>query len=249
MKKYILLLLFISFIAQGNTLATFDKVSQSWIVKNNFYSCIFLEGQLFPSDFTFKDNKSSCGVIIFNDTATCSKNKKYLLLEERWAESKIVKNTQDTFIIQRKGSFFNNSNPLISKLDGVSVTCTFKFTKTNPAFEVTILYQKDPNVTCTINTSLNASWFYKNPFDKISNNNKTEDLALKDNSYRSFDKKNAITLIGKKSKLTIKSKRIITVLKGNNETYPLYINGGFWQKKWEKEDTLSVSATFIPEAL
>ena len=136
----------------------FDSVSQNYLVNTGSFSCTFLQGCMFPTDITLADG-TSVGAIIFRDAVTGCDKKVYTLLDERWAETKIIRNDDKEFIIEREGAFMRNVSPLITKLQGVKITCRYTFRKNSNRIGIKFIYRKDAGVSCCINSSINPAWY------------------------------------------------------------------------------------------
>ena len=232
MKKFLLLLsltfiLSVSAVPMGH----FDKVSNNWLVRNNFFTCTFLEGSMFPGEFVFSNGKTP-GIILFRDTATDG-NKPYMLREERWAKTKIIRNDPSAFIIERSGKFYRNSSPLIAPLKSVDVTCRYEFKKDSPEVRIKFFYRKKADVSVKINSGIHLVWYFKNPFDRVLFKGKWEKFSLPaGKKFRAWDTKDKIVLEGKEATIALQSPRVIAAVTPS-ETFPCSFNGGTWQFLWK----------------
>ena len=236
MKKILLLLLLAASVCFASEMGRLDPVSQNYFVNTGAFSCSFLQGCMFPSDFTLADG-TAVGSIIFCDTVTSGDKKVYSLLDERWAETKIIRNNDKEFVIEREGVFMRNVSPLITKLDGVKITCRYTFNKNSNRVGIKFIYRKDPKITCRINSSINPAWYYTTPFDRIIFKGKSEPFQVQSGKkLRFWDSTQPVTLAGKKVFFRLKSPRVIARLLPGS-VYSCMLNGGFWQYDW-KEGTL-----------
>lgn len=241
MKKFFLLLsltfiLAVSALPMGN----FDKVSGNWLVKNDFFSCTFLEGSLFPGEFVFTNGKTP-GIILFRDAAT-DNGKTYMLCEERWAKTKIIRNDPSAFIIERSGKFYRNSSPLIAPLKSVDITCRYEFKKNSPAVRIKFSYRKKTDATIKINSGIHLVWYFKNPFDRVLFKGKREKFTLPaGKKFSAFDTKDKIVLEGKDASVTLQSPRVIAALTPS-KTFPCSFNGGPWQFVWKNGTVFETEA-------
>ena len=142
-----------------------DKISKSLTITNNCWSCSFIEGAMFPGNFTFADG-SSAGGILFRDTAI-SKSKEFYLFEERRAAENIVANTENEFIIEFSGTDWRNLTPLIVPLNGVKVVCRYEFSKNSPAVKMIFKYEVSDDADVRFSNFFNIVWYYENPFEKV----------------------------------------------------------------------------------
>ena len=242
MKKFLLLfLLFFLSCVHAACMGRFDKVSGNWHVKNNYFSCTFLQGNMFPGEFIFKDGTQP-GSILFRDTVTGPDGKVYALFEERWAETAVLKNDEKSFVIERRGRFYRNASPLISPLEGVKVCCRYEFQKDSPEVVIQITYQKEKDISCKIDSSIHAAWYFNNPFDRITCGKKQENFEFAANKkFRHWNSAGSITLTGKKAVVCMKSSRVIATLAART-LYACSLNGGFWQYQWKKGKNLKAKA-------
>lgn len=232
MKKFFLLFS-LTFILAVNALpmGNFDKVSGNWLVKNDFFSCSFLEGSLFPGEFVFSNGKTP-GIILFHDTAT-DNGKPYMLSEERRANTRIIRNDSSAFIIERSGKFYRNSSPVIMPLKGIDVSCRYEFKKDSPAIKIKFSYRKKADVTVKINSGIHLVWYFKNPFDRVLFKGKWEKFSLPaGKKFRAWDNKKQIVLDGKEASVSLQSPRVIAALTPSR-IFPCSFNGGTWQFLWK----------------
>ena len=212
-------------------MGNFDKVSGNWRVKNDFFSCTFLEGSLFPGEFVFNNGKTP-GIILFRDTATDG-GKPYMLSEERWADTKIIRNDEKSFIIERLGKFYRNSSPVITPIKSVDVICRYEFKKDSPSVKIKFSYRKKADVTVKINSGIHLVWYFKNPFDRVLFKGKWEKFSLPaGKKFRAWDTPEQIVLEGKDASVTLQSPRVIAAVTPS-KTYPCSFNGGKWQFLWK----------------
>ena len=187
MKKILLLILFCTAALYGAPMGKKDKISKSWTITNNYWSCSFIEGAMFPGSFTFADS-SSAGGILFRDTAV-SNGKEFYLFEERRAAKNIIVNTEKEFIIELTGTYWRNLTPLITPAAGVRVICRYEFQKKSPSVKMIFKYEVSDNANVRFNSFFNIGWYYENPFEKVIADGKTFDMK-KGLSFS--DKKNII---------------------------------------------------------
>lgn len=232
MKKLLSLLVLSISVCFASEIGRFDSVSQNYFVDTGSFTCTFLQGCMFPSEITLADG-TSVGAVIFRDAVTGNGKKVYTLLDERWAKSKIIRNDDKEFIIEREGAFMRNISPLITKLEGVAVTCRYTFRKNSNRIGIKFIYRKDANVTCCINGSISPAWYYSSPFDSVVFKGKTEKMQLQSGKkVRFWDSSKNITLKGEKVFFRLTGSRVIArFLPG--DIYPCALNGGFWQYEWK----------------
>ena len=232
MKKTLLLLFLSISVCFAAEMGKFDAVSQNYLVNTGSFTCTFLQGCMFPTDITLADG-TPVGAIIFRDAVTGSDKKVYTLLDERWAETKIIRNDEKEFIIEREGGFMRNISPLITKLQGVKITCRYTFRKNSNRIGIKFIYRKDAGVKCCINNSINPAWYYSSPFDRIIFKGKNEAFQLQPGKKLRFWDSNApITLAGKNVFFRLTGKRVIARLRPG-DINPCMLNGGFWQHNWK----------------
>lgn len=248
MKNILLLICFAAVLAYAAPMGHFDKVSGNWLVNNGRFSCSFLEGSMFPGDFTFSDG-STPGIILFRDTITGADKKVYALFEERWAETRIVQNDENTFIIERTGAFFRNANPVITQLKGVTATCRYEFHKNVPQMKMKFTFKKEKALTCRINSCMFLNWYAANPFAYIVSGKKQENfIPLPGQKLRNWDTGNELALKNRTFTVTLKADRCIaTIIPGG--LFPCRLNGGFWQYPWNGETMLEKEAVLRLERI
>ena len=205
MKKILLLILFCTVALYGAPMGKKDKISKSWTITNNYWSCSFIEGAMFPGNFTFADG-SSAGGILFRDTAI-SKNKEFYLFEERRAAENIIANTENEFIIEFAGTYWRNLTPLIVPLNGVKVACRYEFSKNSPSVKMIFKYEVSDDADVRFNSFFNIGWYYENPFEKVIADGKT------------FEMKKGLSLSGKKNIIFENSKFIAEFSSDNAFSY------------------------------
>ena len=242
MKRYLLsAAVFFCLFMYAGQVGHFDEVSKNWQVKTNYFSCTFLQGNMFPGEFIPADGSRS-GIILFRDTATGKDGKTYALFEERWAETKILENNENAFVIERSGRFYRNTSPVITPLKGVRVCCRYEFKKNSPEMTIRIFYRKEKNVFCKIDSSIYLNWYFKQPFEKIICGGKAEKFAVAPGKkHRFWDVSGKIALSGQQAFVELKSSRVIAALVPG-ALYPCRLNGGFWQYQWKDKDNLEAKA-------
>lgn len=147
-----------------------DKISNSCTVKNDFWSCSFVEGAMFPGKFVFADG-TKAGAILFRDTAVFQKQE-FALFEERRAKSKIIANTENEFIIELHGTFWRNVSPLIKCIDNLKVICRYEFKRNSPDIKMIFKYDLSNDSNITFENFFNIIWYYEHPFTYASVNKK-----------------------------------------------------------------------------
>lgn len=164
MKKILFVMFLFAAVLYGAPMACKDNISKKLTVKNDFWSCSFIEGAMFPGEFVFVDG-SSAGAILFRDTAVCRKQV-FQLFEERHAECRIIRNTKDEFIVEFRGTFWRNISPVITPLNGVKVVCRYEFKRNEPSVKMIYRYDFKNAENIVFNNFFNIGWYYENPFDK-----------------------------------------------------------------------------------
>lgn len=217
----------------------FDPASHNWIVNTDFWQCIFLEGNMFPGQFQLRNGKT-IGGIVFQDTAMEQNQKtQYRLLQERWAETSVISNTEDTFIIELSGGFWCNQKKIIP-LKGVGVTCRYEFKRNSPSFRMLFRYRKPKGKTVFIYCSACPGWLYEQPFINIIANQKTEKFIIvnqKDRwTTRFWDMKQKLSLEAPDFIITAEAPRIIAGLRPAFR-YPAFLNLGLWRYTWKADST------------
>ena len=236
MKKTLLFLFLSVSVCFAAEIGRFDSVSQNYLVNTGAFTCTFLQGCMFPTEITLADG-TSLGAIIFRDAVTGSDKKVYTLLDERWADTKIIRNDDREFVIERIGAFMRNVSPLITKLEGVKITCRYTFRKNSNRIGIKFIYRKEAGVSCRINSSINPAWYYSFPFDSIIFKGKTSPFQVQaGKKLRFWDSTQPVTLKGKNVFFRLTGSRVIARLLPG-DIYPCMLNGGFWQYDW-KEGTL-----------
>jgi len=238
MKKFLLLLSFAVFLLHGAEMGRFDKISGNFAVTTDFWTCSFLEGSLFPGEFTFPDGTTP-GSIIFDPAATDGKGRTFFLREERWAETKILRNDGEALVIERRGCFWRNVSPLISRFDGVEAVCRYEFSRKSPAVVMKFTFLKKADIFCTVNRCFALSWYFDQPFDAIVARGRRAPFVLDGKKPpRTWDVSDEITLEGKTCRVSLRAKRVIASLRRKGELLPCSLDGGLWQFRWEKGETL-----------
>lgn len=149
----------------GAQMAQFDSISKNLNIRNNYWSCSFIDGSMFPNNFVFADG-SSAGAILFRDTVIYQ-GMEFALFEERHAEKNIIKNTEDECIIELSGTYWRNVSPLILPVKGLNVTCRYEFNRMQPTVKMIFKYTFHDAQKIVFNNFFTVGWYYENPFDKI----------------------------------------------------------------------------------
>lgn len=238
MKRLLLLLCCFAALLRGGEMGRFDKVSGNFTVTTDFWTCTFLEGSLFPGEFTFRDG-SAPGNILFDAAATGADGKTYRLAEERWAETKILRNDGENLVIERSGCFWRNISLLITRLDGVEALCRYEFSRKSPSVVMKYTFRKKPEVVCTVNRCFALSWYFEQPFAAIESKGRKEPFVLRSGDrFRNWDAPGRIVLEGKTCRVSLQAKRVIASLRKKGDLLPCSLDGGLWQFRWEKGETL-----------
>ena len=238
MKKFLLLLSFTVFLLHGAEMGRFDPVSGNFLVTTDFWRCSFLQGSLFPGEFTFPDGMTP-GSIIFDAAATDGAGRTFFLREERWAETKILRNDGESLVIERSGCFWRNVSPLINRLDGVEAVCRYEFSRKSPAVVMKFTFRKKADIFCTVNRCFALSWYFEQPFDTISARGRREPFVLDGKKpLRNWDVPDKIVLEGGTCRVSLQAQRAIASLRRKGTPFPCSLDGGLWQFRWEKGGTL-----------
>ena len=238
MKKFLLLLSFAALLLRGAEMGRLDPVSGNFLVTTDHWRCSFLQGSLFPGEFVFPDGTAP-GSLIFDPAATDGKGRTYLLRQERWAETKILRNDGENLVIERSGCFWRNVSPLIARLDGVEAVCRYEFARKSPAVLMKFTFRKKAGVSCTVNRCFALSWYFEQPFGTVVSRGRREPFVLAGKKPpRTWDVPNEIALEGPAFRVTLKSKRVIASLRREGTPFPCSLDGGLWQFRWEKGETL-----------
>ena len=202
MKRILFFVFIAAWTVYGAEMAQFDSISKNLNIRNNYWSCSFIEGSMFPSNFVFADG-SSAGAILFRDTVV-QQGKEFLLFQERHAEKNIIKNTEDECIIELSGTYWRNISPLITSVKGLNVVCRYEFKRTKPTVKMIFKYTVNGATAIVFNNFFKIGWYYTNPFDKVivdekitpieeeSNIEKIEEAVSEDDKNNPPEKSNLI---------------------------------------------------------
>ena len=238
MKKFLFLLSFALFLLNGAEMGRLDPVSGNFLVTTDHWRCSFLQGSLFPGEFVFPDGTTP-GSFIFDPAATDGKGRTYLLRQERWADTKILRNDGENLDDERSGCFWRNVSPLIARLDGVEAVCRYEFARKSPAVAMKFTFRKKAGVSCTVNRCFALSWYFEQPFDAVVARGRRESFVLGGKKPpRTWDVPNEIALENPAFRVTLKAKRVIASLRRKGSPFPCSLDGGLWQFRWEKGETL-----------
>jgi len=238
MKKFLFLLSFAAFLLNGAEMGRLDPVSGNFLVTTDHWRCAFLQGSLFPGEFVFPDGTTP-GSFVFDPAATDGKGRTFLLRQERWAGTKILRNDGENLVIERSGCFWRNVSPLISRLDGVEAVCRYEFARKSPAVVMKFAFRKKAGVSCTLNRCFALSWYFEQPFAAIECKGRKEPFVLRSGDrFRNWDVPDRIVLAGKACRVSLQAKRVIASLRKKGELLPCSLDGGLWQFRWEKGETL-----------
>ena len=206
---------------QAAPMGTADKISDTLTVRNDFWQCSFIEGSIFPSDFVFK-NGTRPGVILFRDIASVGKNY-YTLHDERHAERRIISNTADECIIETSGTFWRNQNPVISALQGVTVSCRYEFKRNSSIVKMQMKYINDSKENIRFHGAFDMTWYFKNPFDDVSIGGRKIDLKRAMKPVNPFyGKKNAV-FANDECKVVYQAENICIIYAGRGH-FPLSVS-------------------------
>ena len=175
MKKILFFVFMAVFAVYGVQMAQFDDISKNITVKNDYWSCSFVEGSMFPGNFVFADG-SRAGAVLFRDTVTYQ-GKEFALFEERHSEKKIIRNTEDEFIVEFSGTYWRNVSPLITAVKGLNVICRYEFKRNLPSVKMIFKYAFNDAQKIVFNNFLTVGWYYENPFDKAIFDGKSYKLS------------------------------------------------------------------------
>lgn len=238
MKRFLLLLGFTVSLLHGAEMGRLDPVSGNFLVTTDHWRCTFLQGSLFPGEFVFSDGTAP-GSFIFDPAATDGKGRTFFLRQERWAETKILRNDENVCVIERSGGFWRNVSPLIARLDGVEAVCRCEFSRKSPAVVMKFTFRKKADISCTVNRCFALSWYFEQPFDAIVARGRREPFVLDGKKPpRNWDVPDEITLEGKTCRVSLRAKRVIASLRRKGTPFPCSLDGGLWQFRWEKGETL-----------
>ena len=238
MKKFLLLLSFAALLLRGAEMGRLDPVSGNFLVTTDHWHCSFLQGSLFPGEFVFPDGTAS-GSFVFDPAATNGTGKTFFLRQERWAETKILRNDGENLVIERSGCFWRNVSPLIARLDGVEVVCRYEFARKSPAVTLKFTFRKKAEISCTLNRCFALSWYFEQPFDAVVSRGRREPFVLAgEKLLRTWDVPGEIALESPAFRVILKSKRVIASLRRKGTPFPCSLDGGLWQFRWEKGETL-----------
>lgn len=201
MKKLLALIFVFGAVLYAAPMGKIDSISKILTVKNNYWSCSFINGSMLPGDFVFADG-SRAGAIIFRDAAVDGKQEFYLF-EERHTERKIIRNTEDEFIAEFSGGYWRNVSPLIKPLPGVKVVCRYEFKRNSPTVKMTFKYDYKDVKNVIFKDFFHIGWYYENPFKTAVIDGKTFELQ------KGFQRGNAKSVIFKNDKFSVQ-------LSGNN---------------------------------
>ncbi|MBQ7207896.1 MAG: hypothetical protein IJS01_08880 [Lentisphaeria bacterium] len=238
MKRFLLLLCFAASLLRGAEMGRLDPVSGNFLVTTDHWHCSFLQGSLFPGEFVFSDGTAP-GSFIFDPAATDGKGRTFFLRQERWAETKILRNDENACVIERSGCFWRNVSPLISRLDGVEAVCRYEFARKSPGIVMKFTFRKKADISCTVNRCFALSWYFEQPFGAIAARGGREPFVLGGKKPpRTWDVPGEIVLESPAFRVTLKSKRVIASLRRKGAVFPCSLDGGLWQFRWEKGETL-----------
>ena len=147
------------------------------------YSCTFFEGHMFP--VRFRTPTGECfPSLTFNDKAReTEKEIQYVLGEDRWAEFRIVENSDDCFVIDCLGSYCRiDSRPFVLALQGVQVAYRYSLRKSSKSIKIDISLKGSHKPPLDI-SFLNPAWRKAtcNQHAEIADD---DQLVLENNGYR-----------------------------------------------------------------
>ena len=131
------------FVKIQKKMAVYDPLSMITEVKTDQFECQFFPGAMYPTSFTLKDG-SPLPQVRFSDQVKIGSNVYYLDCD-RWAERKILENTQDKFTIELNGTFCTSAREYAAK--GVKACYRYTFHRTKAEIEV------EANVTMPAGTA------------------------------------------------------------------------------------------------
>lgn len=242
MKRFFIsiCLLLAAVAAPAAEMGRFDPLAQSWTVNTDFWQCTFVEGSMTPGCFRFRDNRSA-GAIVFQDALRGeTKNKFFYLSQERWAESTVLRNDADAFVIELRGGFWNNQSTTITPFPEVSATYRYEFRRDSHVIRIHCRLRKPRGKAVFIYCSGCPGWLYEHSFRRITATGKTEsfDLGGKTDRWatRTWDARGSITLEAPEFLVTVTAPRVIAGIRPDY-CYPVFLNFGAWRHAWEPSST------------
>ncbi len=166
MKKIVFLITLFAAALHAAPMGNINDISKTLTVKNDYWSCSFIAGSMFPGDFVFK-NGIRAGAMLFRDTAVCD-GMEFYLFEERHSNCRILVNTENEFTAEFTGKYWRNVSPLIMPMQGVDVTCRYEFKKQSPQMKMIFTYNISNDAEINFKSFFNVGWYYRNPFTAAS---------------------------------------------------------------------------------
>lgn len=136
---------------QAGVMGNYDKDSGIWSVDTGIYQCKFFPGCMYPVWFKDKQDRKF-PFFIFSDRIRDQKEL-YHLSEERWAELKILKNTDSEFIAELRGNFCHNAGKPAVNVPFAGIGAVYKYTlkKNDPLLKIKITLTKKEKKTYDLN--------------------------------------------------------------------------------------------------
>ena len=120
------------FVKVQKKMAVYDPLSWITMVKADEFECQFFPGAMYPTSFALKDG-TPLPPVHFTDQIKIGKDVYYLDCD-RWAERKVLADTQDKFTVEINGTFCTSAREYAAK--GVKACYRYTFHRTKAEIEV-----------------------------------------------------------------------------------------------------------------
>ena len=120
------------FVKVQKKMAVYDPLSWITAVKADKFECQFFPGAMYPTSFALNDG-TQLAQVKFADRIKIG-NDVYYLDCDRWAERKVLEDTQDRFVVEIYGTFCTSAREYVAK--GVEAVYRYTFNRTGNEIEV-----------------------------------------------------------------------------------------------------------------
>lgn len=212
--------------------------SQILDIKNNFYSISFFPGHMFP--FQIKNAQGTpIPEFIWFDRVVADNTKQFFLRIDRFAERKIISQSDDHIIIEITANYCLNEE--ITAPGNIRATYRYECSANSPKINITATVMKDDDMTWTELHILQPSW-RGNPWNTWTDNTGKTHLFKKAPSHL-FTSPEQASISNDTFKVTIEHDTVFGWNNASNKYYS-YISAAKRTKWNAKSETFKATLAF-----
>lgn len=223
-------------------MGTFDRRTGNWIVRGKHLSCTFFAGHMFPARFTLTDGGELPRSTFSDSLRYPGKTQIYRLDLERWAEGKVLKNTESEFTIELKGKFCRTALPHMEEFPGVTAVYRYHFRRDHGKIVMLCRLIRTPETgEVRVMRTLSLTWRTPDLFDCMKTQPDGKSYLLTAGRYVDRSRKSEFLLTGPHFSAKVRSPRVIAARLPESHLEKSLLNVGFWDVDW-KNGNLSIQA-------